>query len=146
MHPYPGFENTNLGKDTKDFGMAIVLALSKAVATLVAIPIMEVGECHTHVCTSARYAARSEGPADAGELPLGDVEEIAAGVYGKVDSGAYAVEPDGEAAGSKERNLLFDGAISSSDNAGLWKHTTNKSHRVTGSISITKKEYHLAWH
>jgi hypothetical protein len=88
----------------------------------------ECGERHVYLCTSGRYPGRDEKADREGD-------GVAVGVDGKVGSGVYSVDWDGESAGTKTveviQKLVEDGMVDK-----FWDHTMEQFVRVTGRESI----------
>lgn len=128
VHNFPGSVDTNLIRREDGVLMLAMKYLFKA-STAVRrgwVPLEECGERHAFLCLSGRYAPREKGEAG---------EEVAVGADGKVGSGFYSVDWDGESAGGKVVELLDryrgEGAVEK-----VWGRVEGEFKRITGSLSI----------
>ncbi len=132
IHDFPGPVKTGLGRDATGVGMFVLKTLSRIIGPLITnyIPIVECGERHLFVATSARYPASTTGDASSG-VPLEDGVAVARGTSGKIGSGVYSVDWDGESARPKVEELLAkfrkEGTVEQ-----VWNHTEEEFKRITG--------------
>jgi hypothetical protein len=131
VHGYPGFVKTNLarrGQGPLVFVLAQVFKVTGLFHTY--IPNVECGERHVFLMTSAKYPARMALEGTSG-VALMDGVEVARGADGKVGSGVYSVDENGESFGSKTEevmtNLRKEGALEK-----VWEDLETEWKRITG--------------
>ncbi|KAL0565211.1 hypothetical protein V5O48_016815 [Marasmius crinis-equi] len=129
IHVFPGLVKSNLGRDASGW-MKAITALSKVTVPLFAMPNEECGERHVFLATSAKYPpAKLNGNGQAG-APLGENISVARGTDGKMGSGVYAIDRDGESASPAVETLLAkfrkEGVVER-----LREHTTKEIERIT---------------
>lgn len=96
VHDYPGFVKSNIGRGTTGI-MKAASVVGKILGPLVNVPPEEVGERHLFYATSAKYPAQSSG--DSVSVPVQGGVTIAKGIDGKMGSGVYTVDNQGEEGG-----------------------------------------------
>lgn len=134
IHDFPGPVRSNLARAGQGAAVSVMRLLFKAIAPLVCIPTVESGDRHVYLATSARYPAAAGGK-DADGVPLTEGEEVAKGTDGKIGSGVYSVDQNGESAGDQVIEIL---AGFRRDGIGdkLWKHTEEEFRRITGQVAV----------
>lgn len=138
VHVYPGFVATNMSRELTGVAVAAARVLFRPVMALLQIPIVEVGERHAYLATSARFPPRDRGGADvaaADGVPLGEGMGVAVGADGAPGGGVYSVdyEAEGTSAGTQEvlGRLAEDGTAEKA-----WKHTEEEFVRIRGSPTL----------
>lgn len=133
LQNYPGAVKTGLIRGDEGLAvriMAHVFPLLTLVGALPHVSRRECGERQTYYCTSAMYPA-AQGGEGVDSVPLVDGVDVAPGVDGKIGSGVYSVNWDGE--GGKTEAEKF---IREHREAGLvdklWEHTVGEFERITG--------------
>jgi hypothetical protein len=96
VHDYPGFVKSNIGRGATGI-MKAASVMGKILGPLVNAPPEEVGERHLFYATSAKYPAQSSG--DSVSVPVPGGVTIAKGIDGKMGSGVYTVDNQGEEGG-----------------------------------------------
>ncbi|OIW32954.1 NAD(P)-binding protein [Coniochaeta ligniaria NRRL 30616] len=134
---YPGAVKTSLLRGDEGFAMqimAVVFPVLRLMRVFPPVSAQECGERQTYYCTSGMYPAAHSGKGVAG-VPLVDGVNVAPGVDGKIGSGVYSVEWDGE--GGKRETEKF---IREHREAGLvdklWEHTIGEFERITGEKAV----------
>lgn len=136
VHNFPGSVKTNIIRGDEGFMMQVVNFVSKGVLTFTGVPLPEVGERHTFYCTSAKYPPREAvGGCNSAGAPLLAGVAVAEGIDGKMGSGVYTIDAQGESANIKVLEVLAkykkDGTADR-----IWKNTESEFKRVTGTVSL----------
>jgi hypothetical protein len=131
IHNFPGPVKSGIARGTKG-GLGVVLGFfQKIVGPLVFIPLVDAGDRHVWLCTSAKYPAAKDGQMTAG-VPLADGVEVARGTDGKVGSGVYSIDLLGESAKPTVEQVLAqlrkEGAVER-----VWKNIEDEYVRITGA-------------
>lgn len=104
VHNFPGAVVSGIARGSIGPLMRFLKTIWAVLGPLVHIPLVEAGDRHVFLCTSARFSA---GPDDeAAGVPLPDGLEFARGTDGKNASGVYSIDSSGESANSKVEKLL----------------------------------------
>lgn len=139
IHNFPGALETNLirGDEGPIFWvLKHASGLVRMFSSLKFLTALEVGERHLFYCTSAKYPPQQEAnrPESSGILLQAGVD-TARGVDGKVGSGTYSIDDQGESIGAKTMALLAEyrkqGVLER-----LWAYTESEFKRVTGTVAI----------
>lgn len=136
VHNFPGSVRTNLIRGDEGFVMQIIKYAFKVALLFVAVPLREVGERHAFYCTSAKYPAQQGAGMEGGVgVPLPAGASAAEGLEGKMGSGVYTIDAQGESAGADVHDL--HARCRTDGTAGrLWGYTESEFKRVTGAVSI----------
>ncbi|KAI0435014.1 hypothetical protein F5Y09DRAFT_158509 [Xylaria sp. FL1042] len=135
IHVYPGFVKTNISRELKGIGPAVLNFLFKPILALLYIPIEETGERQAYFATSSRFPPADDKRRDADGVALGGGIEVAVGIDGKVGGGVYSI--DYEAEGTIQRvQELIRGYIKDNTVDMVWKHTEEEYMRITGTVSL----------
>ncbi|KAJ9141734.1 NAD(P)-binding protein [Pleurostoma richardsiae] len=134
IHNYPGAIDTNLIRGDEGFMLQVMKYAFKVMLLFKSMPLKECGERHTFLCTSSKYPPR-EDDASASGLPLAGSVRVARGIDGKVGSGVYSVDDEGEISDSAVEELLA-GYRQKGMVEKLWKHTEEEFLRITGSTLV----------
>jgi hypothetical protein len=129
IHNFPGVVKSGIARGTTGAIWFMVKAAIRVLGPLVYIPIVEVGERHLFLATSARYpASKSEDTASG--VPLAEGLAIARGTSSKIGSGIYSVDEQGESAKPKVEELLAqlrkEGMVEK-----VWEHIRGEFVRIT---------------
>jgi NAD(P)-dependent dehydrogenase (short-subunit alcohol dehydrogenase family) len=131
---YPGFVKTGLARGAKGPAMAAAIAISKVIGVFLNIPFEEVGQREVFFLTSARFPPGDETSLGSG-VSLAKGTQVAPGTDGKLGSGVYSIDYQGESGGDKVNELLAklrkDGLQEQ-----VWKHTEQTFVDVTGTASL----------
>lgn len=132
VHGLPGLVKSGIMRDAESsWSMSAIVAISKLIAPLIAIPPAEAGERHLFLATSARYTPR-QGDAAVVGVPLGGSLAVARGVDGQMGSGLYSVDHKDESASPKVEELLAkygeDGTAQK-----VWDYVADDFQRITGT-------------
>jgi len=134
IHAFPGPVKSGIARGTTGAVWFVIKAVFKVVGPLVYIPNQESGERHLFLATSARYPPGTGEDAAAG-VPLAGEVAVARGTSGKVGSGVYSIDWDGESAGPKVEVLLAkfrkEGLVEK-----VWEHTEEEFRRITGLDAV----------
>jgi hypothetical protein len=135
VHGFPGFVKTNLarrGQGPLVFVLAQVFKVTGLFHTY--IPNTECGERHVFLMTSAKYPAKSPVNGTSG-VALADGIEIARGTDGKIGSGVYSVDENGESYGFKTEDMMAalrkEGALEK-----VWEDLETEWKRITGLTAV----------
>lgn len=131
IHNFPGFVRTNLIRGGEGPLIWVMGLVSRVVMPFVAISNEECGERHTFFATSARYPPGSNGDANSGVPLEGDIT-VSRGTDGKVGSGVYSINADGECADEKKEAILAKLRKDGVQDA-VWKHVQDEFSRITES-------------
>lgn len=136
IHNFPGSVKTNIIRGDEGFMMQVAKYVFKGLQTFTAVPLREVGERHTFYCTSAKYPPREvDGSHNSAGAPLLAGVAAAKGINGKMGSGVYTIDAQGESANIKVLEMLVkyqeDGTADR-----LWERTEFEFKRVTGRVSL----------
>ena len=104
VHNFPGAVESGIARGSIGPLMRVLKTVWAVLGPLVHIPLVEAGNRHLFLCTSARFCA---GPEDAtAGVPLVDGLALASGTDGQAGSGVYSVGEDGETVKPKVEKLL----------------------------------------
>lgn len=105
VHDYPGFVDTGIFEKTGGMLAATIRGLSKIFGSRNKsyVPIEECGERHLFLATSARYEPATR---EASGVPSDGGITAARGSDGKVGSGVYIIDENGDSAGPEVVKLL----------------------------------------
>lgn len=139
IHNFPGSLDTNLIRGDEGWIFWILKYVFKVVSKLNLmnfLPALEVGERHLFYCTSAKYPPRQaeEGTGTSG-ISLQDGLRTSRGVDGKLGSGMYSLDDQGENIGAKTEELLAEYREQGVEDR-LWAYTESEFKRVTGTIAV----------
>jgi hypothetical protein len=131
MHAFPGAVRTNY--DRKGQG-AMAYAIRQVFKVMMmfmpVIPIPECGERFTFLMTSSKYPARTPVEGTSG-ISLAEGVEVATGTDGKVGSGVYSVDQNGESYGVQTEEIMAtlrkEGALEK-----VWDNLETEWKRITG--------------
>ena len=130
IHNYPGAVNTNLIRGDEGFMLQVVKYYFKLRLAFKRMPLKECGERHAFLCTSAKYPPSKDTESTSG-VPLTPSIQIAKGVDGRIGSGVYSVNHEGESMKPEIEELLGqyrrEGMVEK-----VWKHTEGEFSRITG--------------
>lgn len=125
IHDFPGSVKTNLVRGGEGTGIWVLKQVFRVIGPMVNISARECGERQLFLATSARYP----GGADVNGVPP-PADDIATGTNGKPGGGVYALDSEGESAGSKVLELLAkmrrEGMV-----AKLAEHTDAEFERIS---------------
>ncbi|KAI9846295.1 MAG: hypothetical protein M1838_001325 [Thelocarpon superellum] len=136
IHHFPGPVKTGIARGTTGPVFAVLKAVSAVIGPFIYIPIVETGERHLFVATSARYPPGTVADKDAAAgVALEDGVAVARGTNGQVGSGVYSTDAMGESADEKVVQLLAglrtDGLVEK-----VWDQIEGEFKRITGSVAI----------
>ena len=104
VHNFPGAVQSGIARGSIGGLMRVLKTIWAMLGPLVHIPLMEAGDRHLFLCTSARFPA---GPEDAtAGVPLSEGLPLASGTDGQDGSGVYSIDANGESAKPKVERLL----------------------------------------
>ena len=104
VHNFPGAVSSGIARGSIGVLMRVLKTVFAVLGPLVHIPLVETGDRHVFLCTSARF---STGPEDAtAGVPLVDGLALARGTDGQIGSGVYSIGANGESARPKVERLL----------------------------------------
>ncbi|KAI0810322.1 hypothetical protein GGR55DRAFT_646162 [Xylaria sp. FL0064] len=135
IHVYPGFVKTEISRELKGIGPAILNFLFKPILAFLYIPIEQTGERQTYFATSARFPPVDDKRRDANGVALGEDVETAVGVDGKVGGGVYSIDYEAEGTSQRAQELIR-GYVEDNTADMVWKHTEEEYMRVTGTLSL----------
>jgi hypothetical protein len=131
IHGFPGFVKSNLARSGQGAIVFVIRQVSKVTGIFrYHIPNGECGERHVFLMTSAKYPAREPVEGTSG-IALADGIEVATGTDGKVGSGVYSVDENGESYGFKTVDVMAklrkEGAVEK-----VWNDLETEWKRITG--------------
>jgi hypothetical protein len=131
VHVFPGAVMTNYArKGQGTMAYAIRQVFKVMMLFMPIIPLPECGERFTFIMTSAKYPASIPVGGTCG-LALMDEVEVATGTDGKVGSGVYSVDQNGESYGVKTEEMMVilrkEGALQK-----VWDDLETEWKRITG--------------
>jgi hypothetical protein len=131
VHAFPGYVKANYGRRGQGALVFVISQVFKVVALFSnVIPTEECGERFTFIMTSAKYPARTPVEGTSG-LALAKGEEVANGTDGKVGSGVYSLDENGESFGKKTEDMMAtlrkEGAVEK-----VWDDLEMEWKRITG--------------
>jgi hypothetical protein len=152
VHAFPGFVKSKLDRPGQGALVFVLRQLFKVMSALnTVIPPEENGDRFVFLMTSARYPARAPVEGTSG-LALMDGVEVARGTDGRVGSGVYSVDENGDSYGVKVEDVMAklrkEGALEKvwDDLEAEWKRITGVdcglSHGVILGIP-TSNPFHL---
>ena len=104
VHNFPGAVESGIARGSIGPLMRVLKTIWGILGPLVHIPLVEAGNRHLFLCTSARFSA---GPEDAmASVPLVEGLTLARGTDGESGSGVYSIDANGESANPKVEKLL----------------------------------------
>jgi hypothetical protein len=104
VHNFPGAVESGIARGSIGGLMRVLKTVYAMLGPLVHIPLVEAGDRHAFLCTSARF---STGPEDAtAGVPLVYGLALARGTDGQIGSGVYSIDANGESAMPKVERLL----------------------------------------
>lgn len=104
VHNFPGSVESGIARGSIGPVMRVLKTIFALLGPLVNIPLVEAGDRHLFLCTSARF---STGPNDeAAGVPLDEGLDFARGTDGQLGSGVYSIDAYGESAKPKVEQLL----------------------------------------
>ncbi|KAF2667619.1 hypothetical protein BT63DRAFT_447443 [Microthyrium microscopicum] len=106
VHNFPGAVESGIARGSIGAFMRVLKTIYAFLGPLVHIPLVEAGDRHLFLCTSARFSSGVEDVA-AG-VPLGDGLAVARGTDGQAGCGVYSIDANGESAGPKAERLLAE--------------------------------------
>ena len=104
VHNFPGAVESGIARGSIGGLMRVLKTIYAVLGPLVHIPLVEAGDRHLFLCTSARFSNGSDD-ATAG-VPLVDGLVLARGTDGQIGSGVYSIGANGESATPKVEKLL----------------------------------------
>ncbi|MCJ1402181.1 hypothetical protein MMC11_005401 [Xylographa trunciseda] len=104
VHNFPGAVESGIARGSIGVLMRVLKTVYAVLGPLVHMPLVEAGDRHVFLCTSARFSSGPEDPT-AG-VPLVDGLAFARGTDGQIGSSVYSIGADGESAGPKVERLL----------------------------------------
>ncbi|KAF2488395.1 hypothetical protein BU16DRAFT_601069 [Lophium mytilinum] len=104
VHNFPGAVESGIARGSIGGLMRFLKTVWAVLGPLVHIPLMEAGDRHLFLCTSARYSSGAEDAMSG--VPLADGVALARGMDGQAGSGVYSIDANGESAGPKVERLL----------------------------------------
>lgn len=106
VHNFPGAVESGIARGSIGGLMRVLKTVFAVLGPLVHIPLVEAGNRHVFLCTSARF---STGPEDlTAGVPLVDGLALARGTDGQIGSGVYSIDANGESARPKVERLLAE--------------------------------------
>jgi hypothetical protein len=130
IHNFPGAVKSGIARGTTGEMWFMVKAVFRVLGLLIYIPIVEVGERHLFLATSARYPAGISENTPSG-TPLAGGVAVTRGTSSKIGSGIYSVDDQGESAKPKVEKLLAqlrkEGMVEK-----VWEHIRGEFIRITG--------------
>ncbi|KAF8214084.1 hypothetical protein K438DRAFT_1706355 [Mycena galopus ATCC 62051] len=104
IHNFPGAVESGISRGSIGPLMRVLKTIFAVLGPLVHIPLVEAGDRHLFLCTSARFSA---GPEDAtAGVPLVEGLVLARGTDGQIGSGVYSIDANGDSASPKVEKLL----------------------------------------
>ena len=104
IHNFPGAVESGIARGSIGPLMRVLKTIWAVLGPLVHIPLVEAGDRHLFLCTSACFPAASEcGTAG---VPLFDGLSVAKGTNGLNGSGVYSIDAKGESTSPKVERLL----------------------------------------
>lgn len=136
IHNFPGAMNTNLIRGDEGFIFLVLKYVFKVTMIFKFSRALEVGQRHLFYCTSAKYPPQQSGKEGNNTgVPLRYGVSVSKGVDGKVGSGVYSIDGDGESISPNIETLLAkyreEGVVDR-----IWEYTESEFKRVTGTIAI----------
>ncbi|RDL31847.1 Uncharacterized protein BP5553_09249 [Venustampulla echinocandica] len=132
VHGFPGPVKSGIGRGTTGLAMALMKGVFLVLGLFMSMPLVEVGERHLWLCTSAVYPARVGGK-DGIPAPKGI--EVAKGTDGESGSGVYTVDKHGDSAGQQVVELLGKLRKEGVDEL-VWRDVESEFKRITGVDAI----------
>ncbi|KAE9362774.1 hypothetical protein N431DRAFT_551027 [Stipitochalara longipes BDJ] len=135
IHAFPGAVNTNYARKGQGATAYAIRQVFKVMMLFMqVIPHEECGERFTFIMTSAKYPAKMAVEGTSG-LALAEGEKVATGTDGKVGSGVYSVDPNGESYGLKTEEAMAtlrkNGAVEK-----VWADLETEWKRITGLAAV----------
>lgn len=134
IHNFPGFVKSGIARGTKGPIMGAVRVLSVVLGPMFNTPLVEVGDRHVFLATSAKYPAGESADTTLG-VPLGGGVDVARGTTGKVGTAVYSVDAQGESADAQVERLLArfrkEGLVEE-----VWKRIVGEFMRITGREAV----------
>jgi len=135
VHGFPGAVATNYARKGQGAMAYTIRQVFKVMMLFMPIiPHEECGERFEFIMTSGKYPTKMPGDGTSG-LALVKGEEVAKGTDGKVGSGVYSVDQDGESYGSKTEEMMAtlrnDGALEK-----VWEDLETEWKRITGLAAV----------
>ncbi|GKZ66621.1 hypothetical protein AnigIFM60653_002790 [Aspergillus niger] len=130
INTHPGAVQTGITREVDNLRMWIVWLALLLFGRWVCIPVIESGERHLFVATSAKYPARD---GDDG-VPLSESVVVARGVDGELRGGVYSVTSNGE--GSDNAIEFLKGLREMGIGEIVWRYTESQFKRITGVEAI----------
>ena len=134
IHVFPGSVQSGIARGTQGIAMGIFKAVFRVIGPFVNMPLVECGERHLFIATSARYPASTSAEAVL-SVPLADGISVARGTTGQPGSGVYTVDQNGESAGPKVEELLAnfrkEGIVQM-----VWKNQEEEFKRIAGVVAV----------
>ncbi|KAL0566989.1 hypothetical protein V5O48_015009 [Marasmius crinis-equi] len=107
IHSYPGYVQSQIARDiTPEEFKTIMMDVAQARGSLPVVSPDDCGEIHVYLSTSMKYPS-SQQDASKG-IAFGEGVEVARGTDGKVGSGVYTVNQEGESGSGEVEALLAD--------------------------------------
>lgn len=106
VHNFPGAVESGIARGSIGGLMRVLKTVYAMLGSLVHMPLVEAGDRHVFLCTSARFSAGLQD-ATAG-VPLIDGLAYARGTDGKIGSGVYSIDAKGDSAAPKVEKLLAE--------------------------------------
>jgi len=104
VRSFPGAVESGIGRGSIGGLMPFLKTVYAVLGSLVHVPLVEAGDRHLFLCTSARFSNGPEG-ATAG-VPLANRLELARGSDGQIGIGVYSIDANDESAGRKVERVL----------------------------------------
>lgn len=104
IHNFPGAVVSGIARGEIGWLMRTLKTIWGVLGPLVHIPLEEAGDRHLFLGTNGRFPAGSDDMT-AG-VPVVDGLAVARGIHGKLGSGVYSIDENGESAKPKVENLL----------------------------------------
>ncbi|RAK78863.1 NAD(P)-binding protein [Aspergillus fijiensis CBS 313.89] len=134
---YPGTVRSGLFREADSWYGWVVWMILLVIGRWVYIPAVESGERHVFLATSGRFRAREgefNGQNGEGGVIVGGME-VARGTDGRVGSGVYSVNWDGEVAGERVGEVL-EGLRRDGMKEVVWRVLESVFVRVTGRVKV----------
>ena len=100
LHAFPGWVKTGIAREMPGFlGIFMRVAIGTFASLFLNIPPQRASAYSLYLATSARYPPKDTSCGNAG-IACGDDAEIAVGIDGKIGSGMYTVNQNGDDCGT----------------------------------------------
>lgn len=134
IHNFPGLVKSGIARGTKGPIMGAMKVLSMIMGPMFNMPLVEAGDRHVFLATSAKYPPGESADTASGVRLPGGVG-VARGTTGVVGAGVYSVDAQGESADVEVERLLARFRKEGLEEE-VWKRIMVELMRITGREAI----------